>query len=112
MKNILKKKRKIKLKKDDEVIVITGKNKGKTGKILSVLPLKNKIIVSGVNIAKKHMKPNNQQAGGITDKEMPIQISNVAYYDKDLKKGVKIGYSFLKDGSKVRINKKNNKELP
>ena len=76
-----------------------------------MIPKKNKIIVSGVNIAKKHMKPNNDQAGGIVDKEMPIQISNVAYYDKETKKGVKIGYSFLKDGSKVRINKKNNKEL-
>ncbi|MBD42170.1 MAG: 50S ribosomal protein L24 [Alphaproteobacteria bacterium MarineAlpha5_Bin12] len=102
---------KIKLKKGDEVIVLAGKNKGKTGKIVNVIPKKNKIIVSGVNIAKKHMKPNNDQAGGIVDKEMPIQISNVAYYDKETKKGVKIGYSFLKDGSKVRINKKNNKEL-
>ena len=102
---------KIKLKKGDEVIVLAGKNKGKTGKIVNVIPKKNKIIVSGVNIAKKHMKPNNAQAGGIVDIEMPIQISNVAYYDKETKKGVKIGYSFLKDGSKVRINKKNNKEI-
>tara|TARA_B100000029_G_C17508517_1_gene935388 strand:+ start:224 stop:535 length:312 start_codon:yes stop_codon:yes gene_type:complete len=102
---------KIKLKKGDEVIVLAGKNKGKTGKIVNVIPKKNKIIVSGVNIAKKHTKPNNEQAGGIVDKEMPIQISNVAYYDKETKKGVKIGYSFLKDGSKVRVNKKNNKEL-
>ena len=111
MKNSLKKIIKIKLKKGDEVIVIAGKNKGKTGKILTVIPTLNKVIVSGINIAKKHMKPNNQQAGGIIDKEMPIQISNVAYYDKELKKGIRIGYSFIKDGSKVRINKKNNKEL-
>jgi len=111
MKNSLKKIVKIKLKKGDEVIVIAGKNKGKTGKILTVIPTLNKVIVSGINIAKKHMKPNNQQAGGIIDKEMPIQISNVAYYDKELKKGIRIGYSFIKDGSKVRINKKNNKEL-
>ena len=69
------------------------------------------IAVSGINIAKKHTKPNNQQAGGIIDKEMPIQVSNVAYYDKDTKKGIRIGYSFLKDGTKVRVNKKNNKEL-
>lgn len=111
MRNPSKKIIKIKLKKGDEVIVIAGKNKGKTGKILSVIPALNKVIVSGINIAKKHMKPNNQQAGGITDKEMPIQISNIAYYDKELKKGVRIGYSFIKDGSKVRINKKNNKEI-
>ena len=57
------------------------------------------------------MKPSNKQAGGITDKEMPIQISNVAYYDKEQKKGVRLGYSFLKDGTKIRINKKNNKEI-
>ena len=70
MRNPSKKIIKIKLKKGDEVIVIAGKNKGKTGKILSVIPALNKVIVSGINIAKKHMKPNNQQAGGITDKEI------------------------------------------
>ena len=111
MKKIKTYKTKIKLKKGDEVIVIAGKNKGKTGKILNVIPSLNKLIVSGINIAKKHTKPNNQQAGDIIDKEMPIQVSNVAYYDKDTKKGIRIGYSFLKDGTKVRVNKKNNKEL-
>ncbi|MBI28422.1 MAG: 50S ribosomal protein L24 [Alphaproteobacteria bacterium MarineAlpha5_Bin11] len=101
----------MKLKKDDEVIVMVGKNKGKTGKILKVIPSINKAIVSGVNVVKKHTKPSDKQAGGIIDKEMPISISNISYYDKELKKGVRIGYSFLKDGSKVRINKKSKKEL-
>ena len=103
--------KKIKIKKGDEVIVITGKNKGKTGKILSVIRSSGKVIVSGINMYKKHMKPDNKQAGGISDKEMPIQISNVAYYDKELKKGIRLGYSFLKDGTKIRVNKKNNKEI-
>ena len=100
-------KNKIKIKKGDEVIVTVGKNKGKLGKILKVIPKNNKVIVSGINLAKKHMKPDNKQAGGITEKEMPMHISNVSFYDKGLKKGIKIGYSFLKDGSKVRIKKKN-----
>ena len=101
----------IKLKKGDEVIVLTGKDKGKTGKISSVIPKKNKAIVTGINKVKKHQKPDNNQAGGIIDKEMPIHISNVAYHDKNTKKGIKIGYSFLKDNTKIRINKKTKKEL-
>tara|TARA_Y100000590_G_scaffold457533_1_gene610363 strand:+ start:914 stop:1243 length:330 start_codon:yes stop_codon:yes gene_type:complete len=103
--------KKIKIKKGDEIVVLAGKDKGKTGKILSVLPKKNKVIVSGINIAKKHMKADKNQAGGISDKEMPIHISNISYYDKELKKGIKIGFSLLKDGTKVRINKKTKKEL-
>ena len=104
-------KNKIKLKKGDEIIVNAGKNKGKTGKILSIIAEKNKVLVSGINIAKRHTKPSKEKTGGIIDKEMPIHISNVSYYDKDLKKGIRIGYTFLKDATKVRINKKTKKEL-
>ena len=111
MKSNLNIKNKIKIKKGDEVIVLAGKNKGKTGKILSIISKQNRVIVSGINISKKHTKPDKEQTGGIKDKEMPLNISNVAYYDKDLKKGVRIGYSFLKDGTKVRMNKKTNKEI-
>ena len=102
---------KIKLKKGDEVIVLTGKDKGKTGKISLVKPLLNKAIVSGINKVKKHQKPDNNQAGGITEKEMPIHISNLAYYDATLKRGVKIGYKFNEKNKKIRINKKNQKEV-
>tara|TARA_B100001123_G_C15261223_1_gene1006662 strand:- start:192 stop:512 length:321 start_codon:yes stop_codon:yes gene_type:complete len=102
---------KIKIKKGDEVIVNVGKNKGKTGKILKIIPSKNKVIVSGINIFKKHTKPNNNDTGGIKEKEMPLHISNVSIYDKENKKGIKVGYSFLKDGTKVRINRKTKKEL-
>ena len=102
---------KIKLKKGDEVIVLSGKDKGKNGKITKVNPSINKAIVTGINKVKKNQKPDKNQAGGIIEKEMPIQVSNVAYYDKELKKGIRIGYSFLKDGTKIRINKTNKKEL-
>tara|TARA_Y100001970_G_C14026616_1_gene746399 strand:- start:514 stop:831 length:318 start_codon:yes stop_codon:yes gene_type:complete len=102
---------KIKLKKGDEVIVLTGKDKGKTGKISLVKPLLNKAIVSGINKVKKHQKPDNNQAGGIIEKEMPIHISNLAYYDATLKRGVKIGYKFNEKNKKIRINKKNQKEV-
>ena len=72
-------KNKIKLKKGDEVIVLVGKDKGKTGKISQVKPSLNKAIVTGINKVKKHQKPDNNQPGGITEKEMPIQISNLAF---------------------------------
>ena len=102
---------KIKLKKGDEVIILTGKDKGKTGKILKVKPLNNKAIVSGVNKVKKHQKPDKNQAGGIVEKEMPIHISNLSYYDSALKKGVKIGFKFTDKNKKIRFNKQNQKEV-
>ena len=77
---------KIKLKKGDEVIVLSGKDKGKTGKISLVKPQVNKAIVAGINKVKKNQKPDKNQAGGIIEKEMPIHISNLSYYDRSLKK--------------------------
>ena len=82
---------KIRLKKGDEVIVLAGKDKGKTGKITLVKPQVNKAIVLGINKVKKHQKPDNNQAGGIIEKEMPIQISNLAFYDPISKKGARLG---------------------
>ena len=104
-------KNKIKLKKGDEVIVLAGKDKGKRGKILKVIPTTRKIIVSEINKYKKHQKPGNNEPGGIIEKDMPIHISNVAFYDSSLNKGVRLGYSFDKDGKKIRINKKSGKEI-
>ena len=72
-------KTKIKLKKGDEVIITAGKDKGKTGKITLVKPNVGKAVVAGINKVKKHQKPDNNQAGGIVEKEMPIQISNLSY---------------------------------
>ncbi len=105
------KKNKIKIKKGDEVIVLAGKDKGKTGKILKVNPGINKATVTGINKIKKHQKPDNNQAGGIVEKEMPLHISNIAYYDPTLKRGVKIGFKFSNKGKKIRYNKQTQKEI-
>ena len=102
---------KIKLKKGDEVIILAGKDKGKIGKIIKVRPLNNKAIVAGINIVKKHKKPDKDQTGGIVEKEMPIHISNLSYYDSVLKKGVKIGFKFTDKNKKIRFNKQNQKEV-
>jgi len=102
--------KKIKLRKGDEVIVLSGKDKGKTGKIIKVLPKKDKAIVSDINKVKKNQKPDNNQPGGIIDKEMPIHISNLSFFDPNTKKGIKIGYKILKD-KKVRINRSSGKEI-
>ncbi|ABE05132.1 50S ribosomal protein L24 [Rickettsia bellii] len=97
---------KLKVKKGDEVIVITGKYKGKKGKILKVFPEQNKIVVSGINLVKKHTKPTKVSEGGIITKELPIDISNVAHVDPKTGNPTKVAFKFLEDGSKVRIAKK------
>ena len=107
----MKKNNKIKLKKGDEVIVLSGKDKGKNGKIIKVNPSINKAIVIGINKVKKNQKPDKNQAGGIIEKEMPIHISNLAYYDSKLKKGVRIGIKFSDKGKKIRFNKQTQKEI-
>ena len=102
---------KIKLKKGDEVIVLAGKDKGKTGKISLVQPRLNKAIVVGINKVKKHQKPNNNEAGGIIDKDMPIHLSNLAYYDPKSKKGVKLGFKIDQKKRKIRIIRSSGKEV-
>ena len=101
---------KFKLKKGDEVLVLAGKDKGKTGKIVKLIPKQMKAIVSEINRVKKNQKPDNNQPGGIIDKEMPIHISNLSFYDPELKKGIKIGYKIIND-KKSRINKSSGKEI-
>ena len=101
---------KLKLKKGDEVIVLAGKDKGKTGKIVKMIPKQMKAIVSEINRVKKNQKPDNNQPGGIIDKEMPMHISNLLLYDPEAKKGIKIGYKF-NDNKKLRINKLSGKEI-
>ena len=104
-------KNKIKLKKGDEVIVLAGKDKGKRGKIVRVIPEIRKVIVSDINKYKKHQKPGNNEPGGIIEKDMPLHISNVAFYDLDSNKSSRVGYNFNKDGKKIRISKKSGKEI-
>jgi len=96
-----------KIKKGDEVIVITGKDKGRRGTVERVLDAGAKLLVEGINTAKKHVKanPNSGEKGGIIIKTRPIQRSNVMYYDQPSDKGVKLGIKLLEDGKKVRYIK-------
>ena len=93
-----------KYKKGDEVIVKVGKDKGKIGKISKVFNSTDKVIISGVNVSKKHQKPSQDSKGGIVNKEMPLHISNVLAYDPKAKKSSKVGFK-VEDGKKVRILK-------
>ncbi len=101
---------KFKLKKGDEVIILAGKDKGKKGKIIKMLPKINKAIVSDINKVKKHNKPDNNQPGGIVEKEMPIHISNISFFDNKSNKATKIGYK-LSGNKKIRINKSSKEEV-
>ena len=94
---------KLKIKKGDHVVVITGKNKGKQGEVLKVLPDENRAIVSGVAVVKRHQRQTASQEGGIVSKEAPIHISNLALEDPKDGKPTRVGYKFLKDGRKVRF---------
>ena len=99
--------RKIKIKKNDKVRIITGENKGSEGKVLKVLKNKKKVLVEGVNIVKKHSKPNSKNPqGGIIEKESPVDISNLSLISSD-GQNTRLGYRF-EDGKKVRYAKKNN----
>ena len=97
---------KLKIKKGDKVQVITGKNKGKVGNVIKVFPSENKLIVSGINLAKKHTKPTQTSEGGIVQKELPIHVSNVSHIDPKTNKITKVGYKILEDGKKVRFARK------
>ncbi len=96
----------MKIKKGDKVIVITGKDKGKTGEVTKAMPKENKVIVSGVNMVKRHQKPTQENAGGIVSKEAPIHVSNVAIVDPKSGKASRMGTKILDDGRKVRVAKK------
>jgi len=94
---------KLKIKKGDSVVVITGRDKGKTGEVLRVLPADLRIIVQGINVAKRHARPRMGDPGGIIEKELTIHISNVAHIDPRSSKPTRIGYKNLDDGRKVRF---------
>ena len=103
---------KIKLQKGDTVIVLAGKYKGKTGKVLATHPAENKVTVEGINIVKRHTKPNQQHPqGGIIEITKPIWVSKVAAYEPTAKKPSKIGIKVGKDGVKTRIYERTGKEM-
>lgn len=95
------------LKKGDEVIVLTGRNRGQRGNVRSVDAANERVVVEGVNIVKRHTKPNPQKGatGGIMEKEMPIHVSNVALFNPVTGKGDRVGVKTLEDGRKVRVFK-------
>ena len=95
----------MRIKKDDTVIVLTGKDKGKTGKVLKSMPKTGKVIVEGINIQTKHAKQTAKSAAEIKHQEGPIDVSNVMYYDTKAKQATKIGFK-VEDGKKVRVAKK------
>ena len=100
-----------KLRKGDEVIVLAGKDKGKKGTVTFVVPKTGKAIVDGVNMAIRHERQTQTTQGGRLPKAMPIDISNLNYFDSKLNKGVRIGFKLNKDGKKVRVNKKTGAEI-
>jgi len=96
---------KYKVRKGDEVIVLTGKDKGKSGEITEMLVSKERAVVQGVNLVKRHTKQTQNNEGGIITKEASIHISNLALKDPKTGKATKVGYKMNKDGSKIRVSK-------
>ena len=97
---------KLKIKKGDKVVVITGKDKGRQGEVIRVIPDENRAVVAGINVAKRHTRQSASQEGGIINKDMPIQISNLALRDPKDGKPTRVGYKTLADGKKVRFAKR------
>ena len=101
----------MKIRKGDQVIVTTGRDKGKQGEVLRAMPKDNKVVVQGVNLVKRHTRPSQTNAGGIISKEAPIDVSNVALIDPETGKATRVGYKVV-DGEKVRVAKKSGKVIP
>ena len=97
---------KMKIKKGDRVVVLSGRSKGKIGEVLKVLPKENRAIVQGVNTVKRHTRPSQGNPGGIVEKEATIHVSNIAHLDPASDKPTRVGYRFLGDGRKVRFAKR------
>ena len=98
-------------KTGDKVVVIAGKDKGKEGKIIKTLRKENRVVVEGINMVKKTIKPNGQNPGSIMDVEAPIHASNVMIIDPKTKKPTRIGHTIDKKGNKIRIAKKSNESI-
>jgi len=102
----------VKIKKGDKVRVLAGKDRGKEGEVMFAFPEKNTVIVEGVNLAKKHQRPQGEnQPGGIIDKDMPMHVSNVAVISPKDGKPTRVGYKFLEDGTKIRVCKRTGAEI-
>jgi large subunit ribosomal protein L24 len=95
-----------KIKKGDKVVVITGRDKGKSGEVVQVMPTEGRALVRGVNLVKRHTKQTAQSEGGIITKEAPIQLSNIAIADPKTGKPSRVGFKIMDDGRKVRVAKR------
>ena len=99
-----------KIKKGDKVVVITGRDKGRTGEVMQVMPKDNRAVVRGVNVATRHQKQTAAQEGGLVRREAPIHLSNIALQDKD-GKPTRVGFKTLEDGRKVRFFKRSGETI-
>ena len=102
---------KLKIKKGDRVVVLAGRDKGKRGEVLQVVPSENRALVQGVNVVRRHQKQSAQQEGGIVSKEAPIHLSNIAIEDPADGEPTRIGYKFMDDGRKVRFAKRSGEAI-
>ncbi len=100
-----------KIKKGDKVVVLTGRDKGRTGEVIQVMPKEERALVRGVNIVKRHQRQTAQAEGGIISKEAPIQLSNIAVADPKDGKPTRVGFEVLDDGRKVRVAKRSGERI-
>jgi large subunit ribosomal protein L24 len=102
----------LKIRKGDHVIVVAGRDKGKHGEVIEMMPKENRALVRGVNVVRRHQKQTAAQEGGIVSKEAPIHLSNLALEDPKDGKPTRIGFKFLEDGKKVRFAKRSGEVIP
>lgn len=102
----------LKIKKGDRVVVLAGRDKGKRGEVIAVMPKENRALVRGVNMVRRHQRQTATQEGGIISKEAPIHLSNLAIEDPVDGKPTRVGFKFLEDGRKVRISKRSGELIP
>jgi len=100
-----------KIKKGDRVIVLAGKDKGRSGEVIRIMPAENRALVRGINVVTRHQRQSAGQEGGIVRKEAPIHLSNIAVEDRDSGKPTRIGFKVLEDGRKVRVAKRSGETI-
>jgi len=100
-----------KIRKGDKVIVLCGRDKGRTGEVIEVRPTQDRVLVRGVNMVKRHQRQTAQQEGGIISKELPVHLSNIAIADPKDGKPTRVGFKFRADGKKIRIAKRSGAEI-
>ncbi len=103
---------KMKIKKGDNVVVISGRDRGKTGEVMRVFPAEGRLIVQGVHVARRHTRQSLGEPGGIVDKELTIHVSNVAHIDPQSRRPTRVGYRTLDDGRKVRVARRSGEMIP